>query len=92
MAQVSKGWFQSTGFFFLKYTIHLIYSFQEFFHTKKNCCLQGKVVFYKYAAAYVDPGQLVRKGGDRDEDQEEGHLERARQTAGSKVLGNDEGC
>ena len=65
MAQVFRSLFQYTGFFFVKYTIHLIYSFQDFPHAKKNCCLHGKVVFYKYAAAPIDPGQSVRKGGEK---------------------------
>ncbi len=33
-----------------------------------------------------------RKGVRSDEDQKEGHLKRGCQTAGSEVLGNDEGC
>jgi hypothetical protein len=46
----------------------------------------------KNAAAHFAPGQLIRGGGERLEDQKEGHLERACQTAGSEVLGNDAGC
>ena len=35
---------------------------------------------------------LRKKGGENREDQEKGYHERSCQTAGSKVLGNDEGC
>jgi len=38
------------------------------------------------------PGQLKKKGGENREDQEKGYHERPCQAAGSKVLGNDEGC
>ena len=38
------------------------------------------------------PRSNLRKGGEKDEKQEKGYLERAGQTAGSEVLGNDAGC
>jgi len=49
-------------------------------------------IYTVWAAAHFHPGQLMRKGGGRIEDQEKGHLERACQTARSEVLGNDAGC
>jgi hypothetical protein len=38
------------------------------------------------------PGQLRKEGGENREDQEKGYDKRSCQTAGSNVLGNDEGC
>jgi hypothetical protein len=41
---------------------------------------------------FFTQAKLLRKGGERDEDQKEGLHEQACQKARSKVLGNDAGC
>jgi hypothetical protein len=81
----------NTVFFPIIYRIDLIY-FLHRFSSLELLSLQSKHDILKFAAAHFVPGQLITKGGERLEDKKEGRLERACQTAGSEVLGNDAGC
>jgi hypothetical protein len=75
------GEFFNTAFFSEKYRLHLIYFLLHFSIRRR----------YMPQPIYTQAKSL-RKGGGRNEDQKEGLHERACQTAGSEVLGNDAGC
>jgi len=76
----SPGYVKNKALFRKKYIVLLI-DFPLFFSSLDI-----------HAAAHFDPGQLIGKGGESIENEKEGRLERACQTAGSEVLGNDAGC